>query len=172
MNLRNFVFQAFLIGLGFALHAIIPGVFFGMKPDMMLLTLFIGIILFPKAKDVLLMAIVTGVLSALTTNFPGGQIPNIIDKITTAFIFFTLLLIFKKISNNYFKYLALVAVGTVISGMIFLTIAFFTAGLPGGVGFKVLAATVVLPTAAINSILMAILSPAIHKMKAKLNETR
>jgi hypothetical protein len=43
-----------------------------MKPDMMLIMMFFGIMLIPSLKNVTLLSIVTGILSALTTTFPGS----------------------------------------------------------------------------------------------------
>ncbi len=43
-----------------------------------------------------MIGIVTGIISALTTSFPGGQLPNIIEKPVTAFLFLALVLLVKK----------------------------------------------------------------------------
>jgi hypothetical protein len=119
--------------------------------------MFLGIILFPDKKSVLLLGVVTGILSAMTTGMPGGQIPNIIDKIVTAFIFFGLLKTVKRFSGTVVTAAILTAVGTLVSGIIFLTSAYFIVGLPGAfVGMFTLA---VLPAAAFNTVFMIILFP-------------
>lgn len=157
MNTKNLVALSLLVGIGAVLHAVIPPVFLGMKPDMMLAMMFLGIILFPEIKNVLLVAIVTGVISALTTGFPGGQIPNIIEKPITALLFFALFLVLGKLRNSIISVAILTAVGTIISGTVFLTSALILVGLPGP--FVGLFAAVVLPAAAVNTVAMIVLYP-------------
>ncbi|MCM2533746.1 tryptophan transporter [Neobacillus pocheonensis] len=157
MNTKNLVALSLLVGIGAVLHAVIPPVFLGMKPDMMLAMMFLGIILFPEIKNVLLVAIVTGVISALTTGFPGGQIPNIIEKPITALLFFALFLVLGKLRNSIISVAILTAVGTIISGTAFLTSALILVGLPGP--FVGLFAAVVLPAAAVNTVAMIVLYP-------------
>ncbi|WP_342430186.1 tryptophan transporter [Neobacillus sp. FSL H8-0543] len=157
MNTKNLVSLSLLVAIGAVLHAVIPPIFLGMKPDMMLTMMFLGIILFPEIKSVMLIAIVTGAISALTTGFPGGQLPNIIDKPITALVFFSLFLMLGKFRNSIISVAILTAVGTVISGTVFLGSALFIVGLPGP--FVALFGTVVLPTAAISTVVMIILYP-------------
>jgi hypothetical protein len=157
MNTKNLVALALLVGIGAVLHAVIPGIFLGMKPDMMLAMMFLGIILFPDFKSVLLLGIVTGLISGITTTFPGGLIPNIIDKFITSFVFFGLFLSLNKFRNNIVSVAILTAVGTIISGTAFLTSAYFIVGLPGA--FTGLFAAVVLPAAVINTIAMIVIYP-------------
>lgn len=87
MNTRTLVVLSLFIAIGAALHFIMPGIYLGMKPDTMLAMMFLGVVLFPGVKNVLVLGIATGVLAGMTSSFPGGQIPNIIDKPITAFIF-------------------------------------------------------------------------------------
>jgi hypothetical protein len=157
MNTKNLVALALLVGIGAVLHAVIPGIFLGMKPDMMLAMMFLGIILFPDFKSVLLLGIVTGLISGITTTFPGGLIPNIIDKFVTSFVFFGLFLSLNKFRNNIVSVAILTAIGTIISGTAFLTSAYFIVGLPGA--FAGLFAAVVLPAAVINTIAMIFIYP-------------
>ncbi|MBM4764168.1 tryptophan transporter [Bacillus sp. B15-48] len=157
MNTKNLVALAVLMGMGVVLHAIVPPFVLGMKPDMMLTMMFLGILLFPDKKSVLLVGLVTGILSAMTTGFPGGQIPNIIDKLVTAFAFYGLLMIFKKFSGSVVNAAVLSAIGTIISGTVFLASAYFIVGLPGA--FVGLFAGAVLPAIAFNAVFMVILFP-------------
>lgn len=157
MNTKNLVALSLLVGMGAVLHTVIPPIFMGMKPDMMLTMMFLGIILFPEKKSVLLLAVVTGIIAGLTSTFPGGLLPNIIDKPVTASIFFLLYLAFKKYQGNIITVGALTALGTLISGLAFLTSAFFIVGLPGP--FTALFAAVVLPAAVVNTVTMVILYP-------------
>jgi hypothetical protein len=157
MNTKKLVTLALLMGIGAVLHAVVPPVFLGIKPDMMLTMMFLGIILFPDVKSVGLLAIVTGVISALTTGFPGGQLPNIIDKLITASIFFGLFMVLGKFRNSVISAAILTAVGTLISGTVFLSSAAVIVGLPGP--FVGLFAAAVLPATAVNTVVMVILYP-------------
>ncbi|MFC4559156.1 tryptophan transporter [Virgibacillus kekensis] len=163
MNTRVLIILSLLVGIGAVLHAIVPGIVYGVKPDMMLTMMFLGIMLFPRMKYVVLVAIVTGVISALTTMAPGGQIANMIDKPITALLFFGLFVLIKdRISLNV-SAPALTAIGTMISGTVFLGSALYIVGLMEG-AFPVLFLTVVLPTAAINTVLMAVVYPIVQKI--------
>ncbi|WP_077211105.1 tryptophan transporter [Bacillus dakarensis] len=157
MNTKNLVALALLVGMGAVLHAVVPGIVFGMKPDMMLTMMFLGIILFPDRKSVLLLALVTGIISGLTTTFPGGLFPNIIDKAVTAFVFFGLYLALNKFRSSIVSVGVLTAVGTLISGVVFLGSAYLIVGLPGP--FAALFAGVVLPATLVNTIAMVVLYP-------------
>lgn len=157
MNTKNLVVLSLLVGMGAVLHAVVPGIFLGMKPDMMLTMMFLGIVLFPDRKSVLLLGLVTGLISGLTTTFPGGLLPNMIDKPITAFAFFGLFLLLKKFQKSIVSVAVLTAVGTLISGIAFLTSAYVIVGLPGP--FVALFGAVVLPAAAVNTIAMIILYP-------------
>ncbi|WP_423409609.1 tryptophan transporter [Heyndrickxia sp. MSNUG] len=170
MNTKNLVALSLLVGMGAVLHAIVPGFFLGMKPDMMLTMMFLGIILFPDKKSVLLVGAVTGLISGLTTTFPGGMVPNIIDKPVTAFVFFGILLLMKRYQTSIYTVAALTAVGTIVSGIVFLGSAYYLVGLPGP--FTALFAAVVLPAAAFNTVFMAILYPVATSIfkRAKLAE--
>lgn len=143
--------------MGAVLHAVMPGFVFGMKPDMMLVMLFIGIILFPDKKSVLVLCITTGIIAGLTSTFPGGLIPNLIDKPVTAFVFLGMFLALAKYRNNIISVVALTAIGTLVSGIVFLGSAYLIVGLPGP--FAALFAGVVLPAVAVNAIVMAVLYP-------------
>lgn len=156
MKTKNLVILALLAAIGFVLHAVMPA-FLTIKPDMMLAMMFLGIILIPEIKSVMLLAIVTGVLSAITTQFPGGQFPNIIDKPVTALVFFGLFLALKKYRSSIVSVGVLTAIGTIVSGTVFLTSAYFLVGLPGP--FAALFGVAVLPAAAINTVTMVILYP-------------
>src|SRR5690625_7139681 len=91
-----------------------------MRPDMLLAMMFLGIMLFPKTKYDVLLSIVTGVVSALTTTVLGGQLANIIDKPITALIFSELFLLVKNKVNGNISTPVLTVIGTAISGSIFL----------------------------------------------------
>lgn len=162
MNIRILIILSLLAGIGAVLHAVAPPILFGMKPDMLLSMMFLGIILFPKTQYVILLSIVTGILSGLTTTFPGGQISNMIDKPITAFVFLGLFLLVRNIVNGHIAAPVLTAIGTIISGSIFLFVGLVVLGANVGAGFTALFITVVLPTTAVNTIVMIVLYPVVQ----------
>ena len=166
MNTKNLVVLALLAGIGVVLHTVMPA-FLTIKPDMMLAMMFLGIILIPEIKSVMLLAIVTGVLSGITTSFPGGTIPNIIDKPVTALIFFGLFLALKKYRNSIISVGVLTAVGTLVSGAVFLGSAYFLVGLPGP--FAAIFAAGVLPAVVLNTVVMVILYPVAQSIVKRTN---
>jgi hypothetical protein len=161
MNTRILVILSLLVGIGAVLHAVVPPILFGVKPDMLLAMMFLGIILFPKLKYVVILALATGVISALTTAAPGGQIANFIDKPITALVFFALFLLVRNKVKDHISAPALTAVGTIVSGSIFLSIALFIVGLMEG-GFIALFIGVVLPAAVVNTLIMAVVYPIVQ----------
>ena len=162
MKTKTLVSLAMLLAIGAALHFIIPGFFYGMKPDMMLLMMFLAIVLFPEKKNVLVVALGCGILTALTTGFPGGQIPNIIDKLVTGFLFYLLILTFKRFSTTVAGVTVFTVIGTLISGVVFLGSAYLIVGLPGA--FIGLFGAVVLPAMLLNGVVMAIIYPIVNKI--------
>lgn len=166
MKTKEIVLLALFIAMGAVLHLIIPGIGSGMKPDMLLIMMFLGILLFPKPGYIILVGIASGIISALTTQFPGGQLPNIIDKILTAFIFYGLYIVISKVSKSVLTVAILTAVGTFISGMIFLGSALIIVGLPGA--FLALTTGIVLPTVALNAVAMVIIYPIAIKLTERL----
>jgi len=150
MSLRKFIAAGLLLAIGFLLRGIVPPMFFGMKPDLSLIMLFVIIVMMvDDVKIVFTAGIAAGILAALTTNFPGGQIANIVDKIITT----TLVYIIVRNTKSRFSDLTISVVvgcvGTLISGSIFLLTALLLFGLP--TSFKALFLTIVLPTALINT---------------------
>lgn len=167
MNTKTLVSLSLLVGIGAALHFIIPGIYLGMKPDMMLAMMFLGIVLFPKVKNVILLGLVTGFISGLTTTFPGGFIPNLIDKPITAFVFFGLYMLIAKKITNIAGVTFLTALCTIVSGSIFLASAYLIVGLPGP--FAALFATAVIPATVLNGLAMFILYPIVKTILTRTN---
>lgn len=162
MNTKNLVLMSLLVGVGAALYLVIPGFNGGMKPDFMLTMMFIGILLFPKASHVFLLALTTGVLSGLFSTFPAGFIPNVVDKFITAFVFFVVVLTLKSLSSKLPVATVLAGVGTLLSGLIFLSVAIFILGVD--VPFVPLILTVVLPTVVLNSVAFFLIFPIVTKL--------
>ena len=163
MNTRILVILSLLVGIGTVLHAFVPPMLFGVKPDMLLSMMFLGILLFPKMKYVLILSIASGIISALTTSAPGGQIANIIDKPITAILFFGMFLLLKNRININISAPVLTAVGTMISGSIFLSVALYILGLMEG-GFLALFVGMVLPATVLNTIIMIVVYPIIQSI--------
>lgn len=167
-KINKLVLIAFLLAVGTALHAIVPGFFFGMKPDLLLSTMFIAIFLLADKTNVMIIGLVAGMLSGLTSTLPGGLPANLIDKIVTTLIIYLLFLAFRRLLPRVVNAIALTAVGTVISGTVFLTALMLVATLP--TGFLAMFITVVLPAAAINTVFIAILFPIIIGILKQTNK--
>ncbi|MBT2583746.1 tryptophan transporter [Planococcus sp. ISL-109] len=167
MNTKNLVLMALLVSVGATLYVMIPGINGGMKPDFMLTMMFIGILLFRDAKSVFLLAVTTGIISGLFSSFPGGFFPNIIDKFITAFVFFAVVSVLNKYAAKLPVGIALTALGTVLSGVIFLSAAIFIIG--ADIPFTVLLATVVLPATIMNGAAFAVMFPIITGLMKRSN---
>lgn len=83
MNTKRMTTNAILIAIGVILHQITPLIGVPMQPDFALAMLFIIMIFNEDYKTTLIAGIVIGIFTALTTKTPGGQIPNILDKLIT-----------------------------------------------------------------------------------------
>lgn len=154
--------MALLVGVGATLYVIIPGINGGMKPDFMLTMMFIGILLFPTFKETFLLALSTGVLSGLFSTFPGGFVPNIIDKAVTGFLFLIIVLALRQLVQKLAVTISLVAIGTIVSGSTFLAMALLLTDVP--IKFSVLFLTVVLPAVVLNTIAFVIIFPIVSKL--------
>lgn len=171
MNTKKLVLNSVLLGIGLVLHQIEPAIF-GVKPDMTLIMLFTIMILNKNDyKTCLICGIVTGIFSAMTTSFPGGQVPNMVDKIITTNIAFLIMMIMYKLpflnkladrNQDFIVSIILMILGTATSGFIFLTSAQILVGLPGNMNLSALYAAVVLPAIAINLIVGCIIFKVIH----------
>ena len=119
---RNLTVSAIFMALGLVLHFMVPGIFFGVKPDFLLSMMFISLMIVGDVKEALLIGVAGGIMSVLTTGFPGGQIPNFIEKIITSLVVFYTI---KAMRRNFSipKIILIFALGTCVSGTLFLTIA-------------------------------------------------
>ncbi|MGL4656564.1 MAG: tryptophan transporter [Sarcina sp.] len=166
---KKLVMNALLLGVGAMLHQVTPALGLPMQPDFALAMLFIIIILNNgDYKISLISGIITGIFTAMTTKFPGGQIPNLIDKIITVHVVFLMVFALGKIlkgMNESKKKLIQISIvlpiGTLISGSLFLSSALLIAGLPAP--FIALFTTVVLPAMAINLVAGVVLFKIIAK---------
>lgn len=151
MNTKSLVHGAIFIALGFIFHYIIPGFFFGMKPDFLLFFMVTYILIYPNIKNALAIGVAMGIMSAISTSFPGGQVANMIDKPITAL--FTLYVYRYLLNGGAVKKAVLYFLATVVSGSLFLGVAMLLVGLPGGAPFSAMFLTIVLPTAALSGVL-------------------
>lgn len=176
MNTRKMVLNALLLGIGLVLHQIEPAIF-GIKPDMTLIMLFTIMILNKDDyKTCLVCGIIAGIFAGMTSSFPGGQIPNVIDKfITTNITFFMMMSMYKmpfikrlqESKKNLIVTSILMIFGTAISGLIFLTACQVLVGLPGN--FTMLFAAVVVPAMLINLVVGIIIFKIVNVTMKKVN---
>ena len=81
-NTKQLVTNALLIAVGFILHAVTPVLGLQMQPDFSLIALILVITLNKNNFGSCIAAgIATGIFSGVTSKFPMGLIPNIIDKL-------------------------------------------------------------------------------------------
>lgn len=178
MNTRKLVLNAVLLGIGLVLHQIEPAIF-GVKPDMTLIMLFtIMIINKDDYKTCLICGIIAGIFAGMTTSFPGGQVPNIIDKFITTNISYLIMMtmykapFMKKLTEKKQDFIVsniLMSLGTCISGFMFLTSAKILVGLPGNMSISMLFAAVVIPAICINLIVGVIVFKVIHETMKRVS---
>ena len=152
MKTKQLVTNALLLAVGFLLHYFTPAIGLPMQIDFSLITLILIINLNKNNFNVgIASGIATGIFSGMTTKFPAGLIPNIIDKIlTTVAVYLLIKLLDKTALHNKIKAIVVNAVGTLISGTVFLASALLLVGLPAP--FSVLFTTVVIPAIVVNTI--------------------
>lgn len=151
MNTKQLTLSAILLAIGALLHTIVPGFILGMKPDFLLSMMFISMLIFPNKNNYIATSVSCGLISALTTQFPGGQLPNIVDKLITGLIVgFLIFLLSKSSINNVIKSIIVGTIGTLISGTTFLLVASALVGLPGGASFIALFIGAVVPAILFN----------------------
>ena len=152
-NTKQLVTNALLLAVGFLLHYVTPAIGLPMQIDFSLITLVLIITLNKSSFSTCIASgLATGIFSGLTTKFPMGLIPNIIDKIVTAiFVYLLIRLLDKTTLSSKIKAIAVNAVGTLLSGMVFLASALLLVGLPAP--FSVLFITVVIPAIVVNTVI-------------------
>ena len=151
-NTKQLVTNALLLAVGFLLHYLTPAIGLPMQIDFSLITLILIINLNRNSFSTCLAGgITTGIFSGITSKFPLGFIPNIIDKIiTTIFVYLLLKLLDKTALHSKIKAIVVNAVGTLVSGTVFLVSALLFTGLPAP--FFVLFTTIVIPATVVNTI--------------------
>ena len=162
-NTRQLVTNALLLALGFLLHYVTPAIGLPMQVDFSLITLILVINLSKNHFSTCIVSgIVTGIFSGITTKFPLGFVPNLIDKIvTTVFIYLLIKLLDKTALSSKIKAIAVNAVGTLVSGVVFLTSALILVGLPASFGLWFV--TVVIPAVVVNTVVGCLVSNICEK---------
>ena len=160
---KQLVTNSLLLAVGFLLHYVTPAIGLPMQIDFSLITLVLIINLNKNSFSTCLASgVATGIFSGLTTKFAFGLVPNIIDKITTAiFVYLLIKLLDKTALNSKIKTIVVNAIGTLISGVVFLVSALLLTGLPAP--FSLLFATVVIPAIAVNTVIGFIVSNICEK---------
>ena len=155
MKTKSLVISCLLLSVGVVLHALIPGISFlgGIKPDFLLAMMILAIYLSPDPKTAVTTGVLAGILSALTTTFPGGQILSMMDKPVAALVTYCLV---RTIKKRNFKLPIITFIGTVVSGIVFVVGAMILSGLK--VSSVSLIVFVVLPTAIMNTLLNVLLT--------------
>ena len=123
--------------------------------------MFISLIIACDIKEAVLIGVAGGIMSALTTSFPGGQIPNFIEKIIVAIVIFILIQKFGKGLNKY-QTVFIYALGTLLSGVLFLLLAL---GITKQMNLFIPSLPVVLVAMVVNSIFGLILMNAYKKIE-------
>lgn len=171
MKTRNMTQSAILLAIGTILH-LIPGFVNGVKPDFMLVCVFIAIMLDSRPSTVISVGVAGGILAGLTTSMPGGFVPNVIDKIISSIFVYLLTKLFTKNESNLkdtINKAIIFFTGTFVSGFVFLAVMILTVGLPGNVGMTPMLMAIVLPTSLMNVVVgiffMRILKSKVLKQK-------
>lgn len=148
MAIRDITLSAALLAFGFVINAVSPPIFFGLKPDFMLIILFIIILGMRNFRLTIGVSLTAGFIMAFTTSFPGGQIPNIIDKMVVGIITYLCVPLLK--GGKLYTQAIYAVLGSFISGFIFLVTAGLFYKIPGGL--ENLVVTAILPLAIVNGL--------------------
>lgn len=170
MNIREMAQISLLLAVGFILHLLAPGYGAGMKPDLLLVMLFVIILLKRDFKSSLLAGSVAGIICALTTTFPAGQLPNLIDKLLTSLFIYMLVKVLADRLPTVVTAGIIGVIGTLFSGTVFLLTALTLVGIPAP--FEILFVTVVLPATIANTIGAVILYPIVTFSKQVVDRAR
>lgn len=172
MNVKKLTLSALLVAIGFVLHQIVPGIPFlgGMKMDFLLVMMFFSIFMMDSYKEVFAVSLVCGLLSAMTTTFPGGQIANVVDKLVTGAVVYMLYRALEGRINHTARLGLLACTGTIISGTVFLLTGLAISGVE--LSFLELFIAIVLPTSALNTVFAIFLEKIIARSGYTLTQKK
>lgn len=171
MNTKKMTVNAILIAIGVILHIAAPSIGLPAQPDFAVAMLFIIMLLNSDYKTTIISGIIIGIFTAVTTKTPGGQLPNIIDKLITCNVMYLVLLPLRNKVNNNIQAIVLLLLGTMLSGFAFLSTLAIIYGIEGTITAAIVA--IVIPTAAINTVvgllMYKIIERTLKQAKIKLN---
>lgn len=151
MDSKKLTVSSIFLSVGLLLHYVTPALAMGVKPDFLLVMMFLAILFTDNVKEAFVLSLFAGTIAAFTTSFPMGQLPNILDKIVSGIVVYYL---FKVMGKNKVKSNFVFMIGTLISGFVFLVTA-----IPLGTGTENFATlllsmflAVCLPTSILNTI--------------------
>ena len=150
---KQLTINALLLAVGFLLHYVTPAIGLPMQIDISLITLVLIINLNRNSFSTCIASgVATGIFAGITSKFPFGLVPNIVDKImTTIFVYLLIKLLDKTALSSKIKAVITNAVGTLVSGIFFLASALLLTGLPAP--FFVLFTTIVVPAVVVNTVI-------------------
>ena len=128
----------------------------GMKIDFVVVMLCISILNSESYEEVIMAGVAYGLLTALTTTFPNGQLANIIDKLVVSLVMYNVKNILKVNYNNKLLLIIFSLSATLLSGFIFLFTALYMSQTLNM--FYILFFSIVIPSAIGNSIMITILA--------------
>lgn len=128
----------------------------GMKVDFVVVMLCISILNSESYEEVIMAGVAYGLLTALTTTFPNGQLANIIDKLVVSLVMYNVKNILKVNYNNKLLLIIFSLSATLLSGFIFLFTALYMSQTLNM--FYILFFSIVIPSAIGNSIMITILA--------------
>lgn len=148
MNTKKITVNAILLAIGVILHVAAPSLGLPAQPDFAVAMLFIIMLLNKDYKTTIISGVIMGIFTAITTKTPGGQLPNVIDKIVTCNLIYLVLIPLRAKANKNIQAIIVLLLGTLISGFTFLTSLSLIYGIEGTVTAAIIA--IVIPTAVIN----------------------
>lgn len=160
MKIRHIIRGTLVLSLGYILNALTPPLAGFMKPDFLLLFLFVALTHASSFKEAMLFGFVAAILASFTTMIPGGVVANFIDKIITTSVVYPLIIKFKT-KSRFLQSIFISGLGTLISGLIFIYVIFGLVGDSDSI--TLLFSTVVIPTVIINTFSYYILIRLLHK---------
>ena len=160
---KQLVTNSLLLAVGFLLHYVTPAIGLPMQIDFSLITLILIITLNRNSFNTCVASgVATGIFSGLTSKFPFGLVPNIVDKIVTTIVVYLLIKLLDKTAlHSKIKAIVVNAIGTLVSGIVFLASALLLTGLPAP--FFVLFTTIVIPATVVNTIVGSIVNSICEK---------
>ena len=116
MSLKHMTRATLLLALGLILHTATPSFIGMMKPDFMLCMMFICLYKTETFSEAVIISMIAGVLSGMTSQMPYGLISNLIDKLMSGLLIF-------HMAGKYKNFKCLTFFGTILSGIIFLSLS-------------------------------------------------